>query len=455
MINFSDSSTNAVVVPFGGLHHTRKVRARLGILILIGLLSPLSAACGDDDPNSPTIDAGAIVDSAASRDSGDGALVGECPEDWQRPFAVDADEYPFTSRCAALAHGLIHYIDEGPAPGQERGTILAVHGNPTWSFLYRKLAKQLIDDGYRFIALDAYGFGMSDKPSLTAFDYRASSHSDTVTAFVQALDLADITLVVQDWGGPVGLGMAVHMPERIRDLLLINTWSWEVERIGAGETSYMHTIHDWGLENIVNEPYYEVSMQTAIRGGNGLGRLNGEADSAEFRAVSDAFWGPFFDLQQSFTPVTPDAVTPVNIFAASLLTDWQFLRNLDRDMAVLYDKPVYFMFGDDTAFGPLKCDVGPVFPKDFAEVPAITITDERPLCPSDYVCTEAEPAPLQADCVDGDGQAYWPILERYLSLWNPNRVVGVFQDAENGHWLQEERPEVAADAVNQLRAFQP
>ncbi|MEM9490008.1 MAG: alpha/beta fold hydrolase, partial [Myxococcota bacterium] len=228
----------------------------------VALLVAIAPACHDDSPSAP--------DGPASETDAGASAISSCPDEWVRPFPVAAIDYPFTSRCVELAHGPVHYFDESPTDSAPRGTVLAVHGNPTWSFLYRKVAAQLLDRGFRVIALDLYGFGMSAKPPLAEFDYRASSHAATVDAFVTALDLTDVLLVAQDWGGPVGLGMAVRQPERVSGLILLNTWSWEIERIPSGTTSVMHTVHDWGVESIVNAPYYDATMQTAHRAGHGL-----------------------------------------------------------------------------------------------------------------------------------------------------------------------------------------
>lgn len=83
-------------------------------------------------------------------------------ETFVRPFEVDPEDYPFASRVFRTAFGRIHYFDEGPRDADE--TILMVHGNPTWSFLYRNIAKAMIEDGHRVIALDHLGMGMSDVP---------------------------------------------------------------------------------------------------------------------------------------------------------------------------------------------------------------------------------------------------------------------------------------------------
>lgn len=115
----------------------------------------------------------------------------------------------------------MHYIDEG-----EGEPIVMVHGNPTWSFLYRHLIKGL-SGNYRCIAPDHIGFGLSDKPA--AWSYYPEDHAKHLRTLIETLNLKDITLVVQDWGGPIGLSYAVDMPANIKKLIIMNTWMWSVK----------------------------------------------------------------------------------------------------------------------------------------------------------------------------------------------------------------------------------
>ena len=100
-----------------------------------------------------------------------------------------------------------------------------VHGNPTWSFVYRKLSAGL-SDAYRCIAPDHIGFGQSDKPY--EWTYLPRDHAANLALLLESLDLQGITLVVQDWGGPIGLAYALDHPERIKRLVILNTWMWPV-----------------------------------------------------------------------------------------------------------------------------------------------------------------------------------------------------------------------------------
>jgi len=111
------------------------------------------------------------------------------------------------------------YLDEGPA---DAGVALCLHGEPTWSYLYRKMIPAFREAGMRVVAPDFYGFGRSDKPvddEVYTFDF----HRDALLAFIRALDLRSVTLVVQDWGGLLGLTIPVDEPDRIARLLIMNT----------------------------------------------------------------------------------------------------------------------------------------------------------------------------------------------------------------------------------------
>jgi haloalkane dehalogenase len=110
----------------------------------------------------------------------------------------------------------LHYVDEGAGD-----PILLLHGEPTWSFLYRKLIPTLTGAG-RCIAPDYFGFGRSDKPTERSW-YSYDRHAASIRRFVQELDLSALTVVVQDWGGPIGFRLCVDEPDRIARLVVLNT----------------------------------------------------------------------------------------------------------------------------------------------------------------------------------------------------------------------------------------
>ncbi len=129
--------------------------------------------------------------------------------------------YPFASRWAEVGKHRIHYVDEGPAGGK---TVLLLHGNPTWSFIYREIIPK-ISTSVRAVAPDYLGMGLSDKPPDERL-YTLENHTRIVTEFIEKLNLRNIFLVVQDWGGPIGLGYAQAHPENVAGMLIMNTWAW-------------------------------------------------------------------------------------------------------------------------------------------------------------------------------------------------------------------------------------
>lgn len=138
-----------------------------------------------------------------------------------RPHWVSDTLFPFASRFLEIDGHRVHYVDEGDGP-----TLLLLHGNPTWSFVYRDVILRL-RDRFRCIALDYPGFGLSD--AAPGYRYLPEEHAGVVAAFVERLGLGGVTLVVQDWGGPIGLSAAARSPERFASLVVGNTWAWPVD----------------------------------------------------------------------------------------------------------------------------------------------------------------------------------------------------------------------------------
>jgi haloalkane dehalogenase len=118
-----------------------------------------------------------------------------------------------------LAPVRMHHLDEGPADGP---VVLLLHGQPTWSYLYRTVVPVLVEAGLRVVAPDNIGFGRSDKPTRPT-DYTFARHIGWTRSLVAALDLRDITLVAQDWGGPIGLSVLAAEPERFARVVATNT----------------------------------------------------------------------------------------------------------------------------------------------------------------------------------------------------------------------------------------
>lgn len=130
----------------------------------------------------------------------------------------------------------MHYVDEGPDDAAD--IFLCLHGQPSWAYLYRRMIPLLVGAGHRVVAPDFFGFGRSDKPEQDA-TYDFDFHRDSMLGFVAALDLRRITLVVQDWGGLIGLTLPMAMPERFARLLVMNT------TLGTGDEPLTKGFLDW------------------------------------------------------------------------------------------------------------------------------------------------------------------------------------------------------------------
>ena len=139
----------------------------------------------------------------------------------ERRAPLDRDSFPFRSRHFDSGDGSMHYVDEGSG-----APIVLVHGTPTWSFLYRHLIHGL-SARHRVVAAAHLGFGLSEKPE--GAPYRPEDHARRLAALIEHLGLSDITLVVHDFGGPIGLSYAIAHPERVARLVLFNTWMWSLE----------------------------------------------------------------------------------------------------------------------------------------------------------------------------------------------------------------------------------
>ncbi|MBW2254835.1 MAG: alpha/beta fold hydrolase [Deltaproteobacteria bacterium] len=127
-----------------------------------------------------------------------------------------AVELPFRRRMAVIDGVRVHFVDEGNGP-----PVLLVHGNPTWCYLWRKVIHQ-VTPGVRVIAPDLVGLGLSDKPRRPAA-HQLEMHLETIRALVRALDLRDLTVVGQDWGGPVAAGVGAREPDRVHGVVFANT----------------------------------------------------------------------------------------------------------------------------------------------------------------------------------------------------------------------------------------
>lgn len=125
-------------------------------------------------------------------------------------------EYPFTPKQLELKSGhKLNYVDEGEGP-----VVVMVHGNPTWSFYYRNVIKKLRSD-FRVIVPDHIGCGLSDKPQ--DYDYTLDNHIKNLSELLESLQIEEFSLVVHDWGGAIGMGLATRNPQRVKKAVILNT----------------------------------------------------------------------------------------------------------------------------------------------------------------------------------------------------------------------------------------
>jgi len=203
-------------------------------------------------------------------------------------------DYPwqprYVSDLPALGGLRMHYLDEGR--GGEGGlTWLCLHGNPAWSYLYRKMIPVLLGAGHRAVAPDLVGFGKSDKPKKDSF-HTFSVHRQILLELVERLDLQNVVLVVQDWGGLLGLTLPMAAPQRYKGLLVMNT------TLGTGDAPLPAGFVAW-REMCAKNPEFDVARLFA--------RGNPQMSAAECAAYS----APFPDkghraALRAFPPMVPD-----------------------------------------------------------------------------------------------------------------------------------------------------
>lgn len=383
----------------------------------------VSAACASgeertDATGSPA--ASAATGSFPSPADGPGAAGAPAPGTCGPvPYDFPRELYPFEDRCIDLGFGDYHFVDESPE-GTPKGTVVMVHGNPTSSFLYRDVARDLLARGYRVVAADHYGFGLSAKPSDAEFGYRPSDHAAVLTEFVDALDLRDVTLLVQDWGGPIGLGMAVQRPDRIGSVLIMNTWAWQVTE--ADVNGPYGALTRWSQGN--HEPLGRQLAESGMTVTGAAATLAAPYPEPPQQAILHAYQDPFFDSATG--EVRPGATAPTLQLALDILDDIE-LFDLLGSLEPIADKPVVLYFGGaDPLFGALTPN-------------------------PDGSCAEGAVREGTPGCSDPDGRPIYPFIERFTELWNADAVRGVEINDEAGHFVQDQAPARVAELVEELR----
>lgn len=239
------------------------------------------------------------------------------------PAWLDRTLFPFTSRFLDIDGNHVHYIDEGSGP-----VLLLLHGNPTWSFLYRHIVRTLAQH-YRCIALDYPGFGLSTARS--GYGYLPREHSIVVEKLVDRLGLHDIRMMVQDWGGPIGLGVAGRRPELFHSLILGNTFAWPAQT-SIGMSMFSKVVGSRISRFLITR--YNTLARWLIPAG-----INRELTPAEL----NAYLAPF---------ANPASRLPMWIFARQILGSREFLAEVEGNLSKLRAKPALIVWGQaDGAFG--------------------------------------------------------------------------------------------------------
>jgi haloalkane dehalogenase len=209
----------------------------------------------------------------------------------------------------------LHYLDEGTGP-----PVVLFHGEPTWAYLYRKVAAVLIEAGYRVVVPDLPGFGRSDKPVDPGF-YTYERHVAAAAAIVEHLELDGATAVVQDWGGPIGLRLAVEHPDRFGRLSILNTALFT----GRGHMSDGFLAWRAFAEKVDDLPVRSIMRRSMFRpwGDEVLAAYEAPFPGPEYKVGAHRF--------PMIVPMTPD-----DPGAAEMMTVLERLGSWDRPAQVLF-----------------------------------------------------------------------------------------------------------------------
>lgn len=234
--------------------------------------------------------------------------------------------FPFDENWLDLDGLRLHYLDEGSGEG-----VVAVHGNPTWSFYYRDLVGSL-RNRYRVIVPDHMGCGLSDKPGDDRYDYTLERRLSDFGRLMDHLDLVDFNLVVHDWGGMIGLAWAVYNPERIRRLVILNTAAFHLPKSKS---------FPWQLWMVRDTPLGPLM----VRGLNGFAR--GATHMACTRKklskeVRDAYCAPYDSWDDRIA--TLRFVQDIPLCASD--PGYEIVTDTAARLDVFRDRPVLVAWGD-------------------------------------------------------------------------------------------------------------
>jgi haloalkane dehalogenase len=248
---------------------------------------------------------------------------------------ADLADYPFAPHYLTVADAdrtelRIHYVDEGP---RDAAPILLMHGEPSWSYLYRKFVPDLVARGHRVIAPDLIGFGKSDKPAARN-DYTYERHVAWMSDWLTALDLTDITLFCQDWGGLIGLRLVAAFPDRFARLVVSNTGL----PVGTGSSDGFNA---W-LAFSQNVPQFPVGF--IVNGGT-----NRDLTAAEIAAYDAPFPDESYkEGARQFPTLVP--ITPDHASVAENRAAWAVLERFERPVLTAFGGKDAVTKGGERAF---------------------------------------------------------------------------------------------------------
>ena len=227
----------------------------------------------------------------------------------------------------------IHHIDTGASTSRE--TVLCMHGEPSWSFLYRKMIPRFVAAGHRVVAPDLIGFGRSDKPTETS-DYTYERHVDWMTQWLVANDLNNLTLVCQDWGGLIGLRLVAAMPERFSRVVAANTF------LNVGDRPPSDAFMAWRKYS-QETPVFNVGA--IMQGGCKIKPLADEVRAAYDAPFPDDSYKAGARAFPTLVPITPDdPSSQANIVA------WQSLRKFNKPFLTAFSDSDPVTAGGDRYF---------------------------------------------------------------------------------------------------------
>lgn len=244
----------------------------------------------------------------------------------ERPAWVPSELYPFADHYLEIDGCLVHYIREGSGP-----PLLLLHGNPFWSFTYRGIVRRL-SGRFRCVAPDYPGFGLSR--ARPGYDFRPASHARIIEGLVDRLGLDGLTVMVHDWGGPIGLAVAGRHPERVRALVIGNTWAWPLGPEDRGLRIFSRLLGGPVLGRILVR-HLNVFLNVFVERGYKRRKLT--------PLEMQAYRGPF---------PTPASREPIQVFPREIVGSAAFLAEVQERQRVLADRPVLILWADqDQGFG--------------------------------------------------------------------------------------------------------